>query len=611
MLNFHKNYIMGQIANKKLYKVKFPLSPQDYVIGTDPITGETITIEMGAIFGQNFDMSLFENSCLSYPRTRKKECDSLEPVELPLSFVQVLFRHQQLLCKTLDDIAFIESTINQIETTVNTLVVYNELANTEWTPSVSNATAVNVDISSQLDPQDGNNNISFCDISNAIDSTIKFDNGSLINSENLTELKFFLRNEPNSVPYKISIFFEKSGIPSFTEILLVDSTFGLDISNTSYQEITIPLTFSNFPASEIDSFTFKISPINEEDTLSKVYIDNIRLIEEIKTINSDIPDVTIELSKNQVDFPDNFIDLTAIVTDGSDVASYRWESLTGGNFFIVDPTSETTRVNGLTEGTYSFRVIVTDTAGNVGFDIATFVVGQGSNVTQVFENGNLITTDSDGNVTTTPISYTLNEDNTDGRQIVFSINGNELSRITLPEQVQSNWAENDTSSPAHILNRQLVDNRISQNETDIQTNENLANQAENTANIALQNAQNNQNEINAINQSQDNSKPAFFVEFEVTDTNPGGGDNPTRSISLVSSNNNSVSVGNLGSGFAIANSINISYSNLGFRPRVTNATGIDTTPTSTKIHIPPYSNLTSFRIKVYFFRDYISSDYTI
>ncbi len=58
---------------------------------------------------------------------------------------------------------------------------------------------------------------------------------------------------------------------------------------------------------------------------------------------------------------------TGTDTDGS-ISSYSWSKIAGGSATIVSPGSQTSNVTGIQEGTYKFRLTVTDNAGGSHFD---------------------------------------------------------------------------------------------------------------------------------------------------------------------------------------------------------------------------------------------------
>lgn len=58
-----------------------------------------------------------------------------------------------------------------------------------------------------------------------------------------------------------------------------------------------------------------------------------------------------------------------------DVLTYAWTKTSGGSATIVSPSAAATNINGLVEGSYSFRLTVSDSKGGVGSDDVAVVVG--------------------------------------------------------------------------------------------------------------------------------------------------------------------------------------------------------------------------------------------
>lgn len=76
---------------------------------------------------------------------------------------------------------------------------------------------------------------------------------------------------------------------------------------------------------------------------------------------------------------------TGTDTDGS-IASYAWTKLTGTGGTITSPSSATTSFTGLSAGTYTLRLLVTDNLGATSADTAQVTVSSGSSSSEVVAN---------------------------------------------------------------------------------------------------------------------------------------------------------------------------------------------------------------------------------
>lgn len=76
-----------------------------------------------------------------------------------------------------------------------------------------------------------------------------------------------------------------------------------------------------------------------------------------------------------ITLPIDQVTLTSVGNDVDDgIVSFHWDKISGGAAVITTPDNYTTTVTGLSEGTYQFRVIVTDVSGATGSDLVTIVV---------------------------------------------------------------------------------------------------------------------------------------------------------------------------------------------------------------------------------------------
>lgn len=85
---------------------------------------------------------------------------------------------------------------------------------------------------------------------------------------------------------------------------------------------------------------------------------------------------TITLPVNSV-----VLDGSASDPDGTIVA-YKWEKISGGIATILNATAENTQVNGLTQGSYQFRLTVTDNGGATASSVATVTVNPAASINQ-------------------------------------------------------------------------------------------------------------------------------------------------------------------------------------------------------------------------------------
>ncbi|HEY0750125.1 MAG TPA: PKD domain-containing protein, partial [Chitinophagaceae bacterium] len=85
-------------------------------------------------------------------------------------------------------------------------------------------------------------------------------------------------------------------------------------------------------------------------------------------------------SDKSITLPTNSVQLNGSGTDpDGSIVSYTWTKVSGGAATIGSPSSATTSITGLVEGTYVFRLTVKDNAGATGTDDVTVVVNPAPN----------------------------------------------------------------------------------------------------------------------------------------------------------------------------------------------------------------------------------------
>lgn len=141
-------------------------------------------------------------------------------------------------------------------------------------------------------------------------------------------------------------------------------------------------------------------------------------------------------------------------SDGT-IASYAWSRVSGPTTFnIVNPSSASTALTNLVQGTYVFRLTVTDNSGATDSDNVTVVVNAASNVAPTANAGNNITltlpnnstslsgtgTDSDGTIASYawsrvsgPTTFTLGSPNAANTTLSNLVQGTYVFRLTVTD----------------------------------------------------------------------------------------------------------------------------------------------------------------------------------
>jgi parallel beta-helix repeat protein len=162
------------------------------------------------------------------------------------------------------------------------------------------------------------------------------------------------------------------------------------------------------------------------------------------------PDQTITLPTASVTMAGNATD-----ADGT-IASHTWTRISGPAATITTPSSYTTTITGLTQGTYVFQLSATDNSGGVNTDVMQVIVNQAANILPVANAGadKVITLPTN---TVTQIGSGTDADGTISSYLWTQVSG--PSTATIASASSSSSAFNNLIAGVYVFNLRVTDNR--------------------------------------------------------------------------------------------------------------------------------------------------------
>lgn len=414
---------MSSLFNKNK---KFPLNPKDIIAIKDALTGKIVNAEIGSILGQMFDLSALGQQCIQYEQSTTTDCETGDTITLPLQIVQVLIKHEAILCQLLDAIQEVQDNCcDNCVTTSTSILIYNENVGepTEFNTSIVNANS-GVLIDDGTDPDNGNIHISFNGVDANTNAEVLFESTSYIVVDGLKELRFSVIHTASTNEYGIKIAFLKDGQQGTHVINVLKGLYGFSMANSGYNEIVVPLFTDLFSDVDFDSILLSVTPLVNGETVDNVSIDNISLVREETVCSEDNIPPTVDAGANQTitltgisATTDVTLTATASDPDGT-IVSYLWEQLSGTPVSIDTPNTASATPNDLPADTYVFQVTVTDNDGATATDTVTIIVQHAVvlptvsiNDVAVLEGGSLVFTVSLSSPATSIVNLILNTAN--------------------------------------------------------------------------------------------------------------------------------------------------------------------------------------------------------
>lgn len=163
-----------------------------------------------------------------------------------------------------------------------------------------------------------------------------------------------------SSTYTLELYASRNSNSGFVTVFTIN---GSSQSISTYNNLTAKAVFQNLKPDSAGNLSVSIKGTNYYN-----YFNGFVLTETFSTINQ--PPVANAGSDKTITLPANSLTLSGSGhdNDGS-IKSYKWAKGAGPlPFTICSPTSATTTINGLTAGTYTFQLTVTDNSGATAND---------------------------------------------------------------------------------------------------------------------------------------------------------------------------------------------------------------------------------------------------
>jgi uncharacterized repeat protein (TIGR01451 family) len=399
---------MAKIKNKLTYLLQNPINPNDYVIGTDVLTGKTKNFTMGEIMSQDYNLDALEPRCLSFVRRTVTDCEG-NVTQVPLQPLDVFQAIIDKVCNVVPipvfDLLTNKSVNNPTpiigETFIYTItienrgninatgVLLNDLIPSSLTFISANTAAYN--------PTNGLWTVGNIDAGSTatLNISVSIDVGANLGSTITNTITSIVsdQSDTNTAGDNLSVDITVTNSQS----LKIDAGYNryLKLQDNETNLIAISKNTNVSYLWEVLSGSATISSPNQKDTLvtNITSVDTEFKITMTDLANNNIAIDTVKALKRENSVNDNpvvsLVDQTTAsstviingnYTDPQSLPSpqFQWTfeeaGSTGTTYDFVNENVQNVTINNLSTGTYIFRLTVTNTNGFIGEDAAIITI---------------------------------------------------------------------------------------------------------------------------------------------------------------------------------------------------------------------------------------------
>jgi uncharacterized repeat protein (TIGR01451 family) len=399
---------MAKIKKKTIYALQNPINLNDYIIGTDVLTGKTKNFTMGEIMSQDYNLDALEPRCLSFVRRTATDSEG-NVTEVPLQPLDVFQAIIDKVCNVVAipvfDLTTIKSVSNSTpiigETFIYTITIQNKgninatgvllsdlipsgltfvSANTAaynptnglWTlGNIDAGSTATLNISVTLDAGANLGSI----ITNTITSVVSDQSDTSSAGDNLSVDV----TVSESQVLKIDAGYNRYSNIQDTETYLKAISQN---SNVTYlwEVLSGSATISN--PNQKETIVTNISSLDTEFKITMTDLANnniaVDTVKHLKRVNSVSDNPVVSLSDQTT--ASSTVVINGAYTDPQSLPNpqFQWTfeetGSTGTTYSFVNENIQNATINNLSTGTYLFRLTVTNTNGFIGEDAAIITI---------------------------------------------------------------------------------------------------------------------------------------------------------------------------------------------------------------------------------------------